>query len=92
MPALNEMVEKYKKRRDIVFISLAYDRKEELRKFLQTTKFEYAVIPVTLDYLENKLNISEYPTHFIVNKNGKISRFAKTCKEIESILKRELLK
>lgn len=92
IPALNEMVEKYKKRGDIVFISLAYDTKEELRKFLLTTKFEYAVIPVKVDYLENKLNISEYPTHFVVNRNGKISRFAKTCKEIESILKRELLK
>jgi cytochrome oxidase Cu insertion factor (SCO1/SenC/PrrC family) len=47
MPKLNEIVNKYKKRDDVIFLSLAYDDKEKLRNFLKKTKFDYAVSPVS---------------------------------------------
>ena len=74
MPALNKLVEKYKDRDDVLFISLAMDGKQPLQKFLSTTKFDYATVPDQTDYMEDKLKVSVYPTHFLVDKNGILVR------------------
>lgn len=74
MPALNELVEKYKDRNDILFISLAMDSKEKLQKFLTTTKFDYATVPDQASYMADKLKVSVYPTHFLIDKEGVLVR------------------
>lgn len=74
MPALNEIVKKYKNRDDILFISLAIDNRKELQKFLATTKFDYATIPNQERYMADQLHVSAYPTHFIINKKGELVR------------------
>ncbi len=70
MPALNEMVKKYKDRKDILFISLASDSKKELQQFLTRITFDYATVPNQGTYMNDKLNVTAYPTHFLINKEG----------------------
>lgn len=92
MPKLNDVVEKYQNRKDFVFISLAYDNKEQLKQFLKKTKFDYAVVPVSEQYFEEKLKIYSFPTHFIVSKKGVISKVMDNADEMIGALESELLK
>ena len=91
MPALNEVVKEFNTRDDVVFISLAFDSKEKLVKFLSNTNFDYAVIPVTRNYLEEQLKVTEYPTHFIINKKGRITKVVTDYHDMVYALKFELL-
>ena len=74
MPALNLMVAKYRNRKDILFVSLAYDSKAQLKDFLYKKVFDYAVVPVKENYMEKQLKVTAYPTHFIINKDGIIKK------------------
>lgn len=92
MPALNELVKYYQNRKDVLFISMAYDSTEKLKKFLSNTKFDYAVIPTTASYMEDKLKVTGYPTQFVINREGKISKVMNDYKEMIAALKIELNK
>ncbi len=74
MPALNQMVAKYKNRKDILFVSLADDSEAQLKEFLNKKVFDYAVVAVKEDYMKKQLKVSSYPTHFIINKKGIITK------------------
>lgn len=74
MPELNKIVEKTKNRKDIVFIGLAFDKADSLRQFLTKKEFKYAVVPDKENYLMNDLGIVYYPTHIIINRQGKIRK------------------
>jgi len=50
-PELNEFVEKYKQRNDVIFLSLALDTKSGLEEFLQQNEFEYMVVPGQKEYI-----------------------------------------
>ncbi len=92
MPALNEAVKQFQNRKDILFVSLAFDPKKKLKDFLIKTKFNYAVVPEQKTYLIERLKIYSYPTHLIINKEGLISKVAVNWEDIISSLKKELLK
>jgi thiol-disulfide isomerase/thioredoxin len=92
MPRLNEIVKKYQNREDIVFVSLAYDKEEKLRQFLKKTKFNYPVCYVPEQYINEKLEITGYPTHIIVNKKGVISKVTDKAEEMIGALEDELVK
>lgn len=81
-PELNELVEKYKDREDIVFISLASDTEDELKKFLIRKPFNYKVAAVEGSFFDNELKINAYPTHFIIDKDGTIKKVVNTSKEL----------
>lgn len=85
MPELNEMVDQYKGRKDILFVSLAFDAKKDLVNFLKKKKFNYAVVPDKRDYMMKDLKISAYPTHMIINKQGLISKVINTNELVSSI-------
>ena len=91
MPALNELISHYKNRKDILFISLAFDSKEELKKFLANRTFNYTVVPDQQFYLKTKLKITSYPTHLVINKAGLISKVVDDEKELAMALKNEAL-
>ena len=74
MPELNKLVQQTKDRNDIVFLGLAFDQRDSLRNFLTKTKFDYNIIPEKEGYLMNDLGIVYYPTHIIVNRQGKIAK------------------
>ena len=71
-PELNKLVDENQGRNDILFISLALDSKDSLLNFLKTKEFKYATVPNMMSYLTNKLNITQYPTHLLIDGNGKI--------------------
>ena len=92
MPELNDLVKEHKKRKDVLFISLAIDSKEKLDSFLLTHKFSYAVLPVPQSFMEGPLQVSAYPTHFIIDKTGIIKKVVSDYHEMISTLNNELAK
>lgn len=69
-PELNEIVEKFKDRDDILFISLALDSKSDLENFLSKKEFNYKVVPDQYELITEKLGLKAYPTHLLINENG----------------------
>lgn len=92
MPELNELVARYKDRKDILFISLASDKKAPLQKFLNKTKFDYATVPLQGDYMTNQLKVWAYPFHFLIGKDGKMIKAVSEAQDIAMLLARELKK
>ncbi|HTM98707.1 MAG TPA: TlpA disulfide reductase family protein [Pedobacter sp.] len=92
MPQLNKMVQKYKDRDDILFISLAMDSKKPLQTFLKKTQFDYTTVPDQDKYMSDQLKVSSYPHHFLINKEGLMVKAVGDATAIEMLLERELLK
>ncbi len=90
-PELNELVEKYKQRKDIIFVSLAINTNSDLEKFLQKKKFEYKVIPNQKSFIEDKLNYQIYPTHLIVDKNGIVLKVLNKASQMIAFLEHEVI-
>ncbi len=91
-PAVNKIADQYKNRKDIKFIGLAFDRKEELKNFLKSNILKYFTIPDQKNYIVDSLKTTSFPTHVIVNKKGEIIKIVSTCSEMEQILKDEASK
>ncbi len=91
IPSLNALVDRYKRRKDILFLSLAFDEKKDLKKFIEKNKFNYATVPNKKDYLMKELAISEYPTHLIV-KDGLILKVLTSSDELIVALNKEASK
>ncbi len=73
----------------MLFISLAMDSKQDLISFLNKQQFKYAVVPEQKRYMEEDLGISEYPTHILIDKNGKIVKVVNSVEDIIPFLKKE---
>lgn len=86
-PELNKLVDEYAGRKDILFISLALDSKYDLLKFLETKEFKYATVPEMKNYLHKKLNITTYPTHLLIDRNGKIIKVVNRIEELVPFIK-----
>ena len=87
MPQLNQLVKDYEARQDVVFLSLALDSGEDLKKFLSKTEFNYPVIPQQKAFIEDTLGLSIYPTHILVAPSGKIVKVVNTAPEMIAALK-----
>lgn len=70
MPELNKLVEKYKGK-DVEFLAIALDEPSQLKSFLKKTDFDYQVLSIS-DKDVAPLNITGYPTHLILNREGQI--------------------
>lgn len=92
MPELNKLVEKYKGRKDIVFVSLACDSKKALQDFTKRTPFKYAVVPVKQNYIINTLHATGFPAHWIINKQGIVVSMTYDKDGMIAILNKEVLK
>ena len=68
MPKLNELVKKYK---DVVFISITFDKKDVVKKFLSNREFNYSHITDNETILSD-YNVSTFPTHIIIDQKGEI--------------------
>lgn len=90
MPELNDLVARYKDRKDIIFISLAIDKEAPLRSFLKKTKFDYQTVAGQEKYMSEKLKIILYPTHYLIDKSGKLVKVTNTAEELEIFLERML--
>jgi peroxiredoxin len=92
MPALNEIVNEYKNRDDIIFLSLAMDSKEQLSAFLAKKTFNYAVVAGQRNYMLEELKIANYPTHLIINKEGLVTHVFGKYEDMSKALKIESFK
>ena len=86
MPQLNQLVEKYKEQEDMVFLSLSTDSEEELRNFLTRMDFKYQIVPETDQFIKEKLGLSVFPTHIVVDKNGIMKKVVNTAPEMIAFL------
>lgn len=80
-PKLNEIVENEKNNDKILFISLALDNRERLKKILKKRPFKYEVIPEQ-ERLISELNLNIFPTHIVVNERNII---IKVCNNLEDL-------
>ena len=92
MPELNKLTEKYKKRKDIVFVSMATDAKIKLQTFIKRTPFNYAVVPVKQNYILNTLHATGFPVHWIIDKQGVVVHMSYDKDEMIPALTKEALK
>lgn len=90
MPELNEFVDIYKNK-DIQFLSLATNEREPLLNFLKKNEFKYDVLPNQEHLIENKLKLTVYPTHLIVNEKGIIKKVFKKASQIISYIDQDKL-
>lgn len=88
-PEVNKLANEYKENKDVLFISLATDKKEKLISFLKEKPLEYAVIPSSEKFLRESLKVQSYPTHFLVNKDGKIIKMVNVIYDLIPFLKKE---
>ncbi len=89
-PNVNKLAEKYKDRKDILFISLAEDTPQQLKVFLAKKMLLYSVVPNMKIYMNEILNLNAFPTHFIINKKGTISKVLLNYESLEVALKNEI--
>lgn len=88
-PQVNKLTEEYKDRKDILFISLAEDSPEQLKAFLARKPLSYSVIPDMKIYMNESLQLNSFPTHFILNKEGLISKVLPNFESLEVALAKE---
>jgi peroxiredoxin len=70
---LNDVVDLYRDNPDVVFIAPALDKDSGLREFLPKNPFRYAVVADAEDFAD-AYNVSTYPTHVIIGRDGQIVR------------------
>ena len=73
IPELNQIVDKYKQRSDIIFLALALDKKEEIVDFISKTPFYYQLIPDTKELVQSIYKVGMFPTHLVLNKAGEVA-------------------
>lgn len=88
-PQVNALASNYKDRKDIVFISLAEDTPEQLKIFLARKPLSYSVIPNMKVYMNEKLDLNAFPTHFILDKEGVIKKVVSNYESLEVALDKE---
>ncbi len=91
-PDLNNLVESYKGRKDIIFLSLAIDNEKDLEKFLIAKPLKYDIISNQGNFIKDSLQIFSFPTHLLVDKNGMIVKRVNTYEDIKSALSKEISK
>lgn len=89
MPDLNNLMAQYQKD-SVVFLSLAFDSKKSLEKFLASRKFDYPVVPQQRSYIVDSLHITSFPTHIVINKQGIITKAVSSYKYLKMTLDKEL--
>jgi peroxiredoxin len=86
MPELNEMVAKNKDRDDVVFLSIAPDSEEALKKFLTKQRFDYKTVANKKHYIIDTLAINQFPTHLVIDKDGKVMGLCNSSKELKDLI------
>lgn len=73
IPELNELVETYEDREDVLFIAPTFDAMDQVAKFGNKFEFKYQQVPNVKDFCL-EMNVRSYPTHFIINPEGMIEK------------------
>jgi peroxiredoxin len=84
-PELNKLVE-HSKNKNYKFISFAFDDAEKLVSFLKTKPLNYNNISVSKDFIEKQLKFNQYPTHIVIDENGKIEKIFNNSSKLISYI------
>lgn len=87
MPVVNYLKKKYS-HENALFIGLTFDRKEDLLAFLKKKRFDYKTVPVDLKFIQDTIGVNQYPTHIIVDRDGRISKLMNDTKSLRNELER----
>lgn len=71
MPQLNTLVDRYAGNPDVHFLSVALDERYDIIDFLKTHPFTYRIIDGGR-FIANGLGINRYPTHVVLDREGKV--------------------
>lgn len=71
IPQLNTLVDSFANHPDVVFMSVALDEKYDIENFLRSHHFKYRIIDGGR-YIANDLGIKSFPTHVVLNREGKV--------------------
>jgi thiol-disulfide isomerase/thioredoxin len=72
IPVMNRLAEKYRSD-SVVFIGVTWDKKEKIQAFLASREFEFMIVHLSMDSIQQFKKVSLYPLTAIVNKRGLIS-------------------
>ena len=72
MPRLNELVEKYQDRDDVIFLAIATNPKEKVEKLLKKHAFNYQIIPDREDLIE-AYEVTGFPRHIVIDQDSRIA-------------------
>ncbi len=94
MPLLNDVVNHYKSKSDILFLAPALDDREKLIQFFGTHAFSnpvthtfYYQVLSSSEEFANRMSISSFPTHIIVDSKGIIKEaFMGSREDINKLL------
>ena len=70
IPGLNRLVKELEGR-DVVFLALALDGPKTLRSFLREKPFDYHIVPSSAE-IAKEFEVSSYPTHVLIDREGRI--------------------
>ena len=70
IPDLNKLASEFQGK-DVVFLAFTPDDDQVLRRFLQDHPFRYTIVP-DLGKIASAFGVESYPSHLIVNADGKI--------------------
>jgi thiol-disulfide isomerase/thioredoxin len=88
IPDLNRFATQYKSNENIVFIAFTEDNETKLAKFLKSKPFKYNIIPNSNDTIKMFSNNMIFPTHYLINQEGKIEIVAPGTSGLLKIKKR----
>lgn len=71
IPHLNNMVDGFKDRDDVIFLAVALDQSYELKDFLKEMPFQYGIVDGG-SYVASQYGINLFPTHVVIDKEGKV--------------------
>jgi len=90
---LNQLVNDYKGKSDVVFLGLAASKKEDLVKFLVKNPFAYEIIPNAQMIILTKFGTPDkngeinvpFPMHYVIDRDGKIVLKEQGVKGVEAV-------
>lgn len=85
-PELKRLVDFFDKQKDLIFLSLALDNEDDLKRFLAQNVFNYETVSEQDLYIKEKLHVIAYPTHFIVDRDGMIVKVVNQVSELKMAL------
>jgi len=74
LPDLNEIYNKYKNRRDVVFAAITFEPQEKVEKFLKKFTLNYPIVSQEGGFSQ-QMSRGAYPTNIIIGRDGKVSEY-----------------
>ena len=92
---LNAVVDEYKDNKNVVFLGLANNQKNDLDKFLKKNPFRYQIIPNAAQTMLFKFGEAQkngdfylgFPTHVVIDKEGRMVLKIEGVKGVEAVRK-----